>query len=302
MRTTILAAVAIVTLAAFTPALAAPIPEQIALPPGFQPEGIETGPGNSFYVGSIPTGAIYKGDLKTGEGDILVPAQPGRAAIGVALDDHGRLFVAGGGTGDGFVYDSETGANVAAFDFASGTTFVNDVVVTHDSAWFTDSRQPVLYRVPIGPDGTLGAAETLPLSGDLVMQTGNNLNGIDATPDGKVLVAVQTNTGKLFTIDPETGVTEEIALASGESVPNGDGILLDGKTLYVVQNRVNVVAKIRLSQHLSSGEVLSRTGHETFDIPTTAAEHGNTLIIVNARFGTAGEQPADYWLTAMRKP
>ncbi len=77
-------------------------PETIALPNGFQPEGISIGKGTTFYVGSIPTGAVYRGNLRTGEGAILVPGATGRAAIGVEYA-RGLLFVAGGPTGKAFV-------------------------------------------------------------------------------------------------------------------------------------------------------------------------------------------------------
>src|SRR5690349_23703003 len=81
-------------------------PDVIPLPDGFQPEGIASGNGTTFYVGSIPTGAVYRGDLRTGEGDILVPAQEGRAAIGLKYDARtGFLFVAGGPTGFAFIYN-----------------------------------------------------------------------------------------------------------------------------------------------------------------------------------------------------
>ena len=62
--------------------------------------------------------------------------------------------------------------------------------------------------------------------------------------------------GSLFTVT--AGVTRAISLAGGESVPNGDGILLDGRTLYVVQNQLNRVAKINLASSLRSGRVLTR--------------------------------------------
>src|SRR5687767_8335231 len=74
---------------------AAPFPEVIPLPDGFQPEGIASGTGTTFYVGSIPTGAVYRGDLRTGEGQLVVPVQAGRNAIGLKFDaPTGLLFVA----------------------------------------------------------------------------------------------------------------------------------------------------------------------------------------------------------------
>ncbi len=231
----VLTFVAVITAVLATTAGAArqAFPQVIQLPPGFQPEGIEVGKGTTFFVGSRVTGAIYKGNLRTGAGAILVPGGSGRTATGIELDPHNRLFVAGAGTGDAFIYNANTGALLRTYDFASSDTFINDVVVTTKAAYFTDSRKAVLYKVPIGPDGALGAFTTVPVGGDFALAGGFNLNGIDATRNGKTLVAVQSNNGKLFRIDAATGVAREISLG-GESVPNGDGILLTGKTLYVV--------------------------------------------------------------------
>jgi sugar lactone lactonase YvrE len=286
--------------------LAAPLgatggwPETIALPNGFRPEGIAIGPEATFYVGSIPTGAIYRGSLRTGEGEIINPgAATGRASIGVEFD-HGRLFVAGGGTGSGFVYNAKTGELLESFQFTNETaTFVNDVVVARGAAYFTDSRRPFLYRIELGKHGSLGDASAIPLSGDIQYQEGNNANGIDTTPDGRTLVIVQSNLGKLFTVDPRTGVTDEIVL--DEPVVNGDGILLDGKTLYVVQNRDNKVAVVSLARGLGSGEVREHLTDPDFDVPTTIDELGDKLYAVNARFTTPPTPDTDYSLARFRK-
>lgn len=284
------------------PAGAGPsFPEVIPLPDGFAPEGIAVGKGTTFFVGSIPTGAVYRGDLRTGEGSVLVPGTAGRQAIGMDVDVRGRLFVAGGPTGRAFVYDGRTGALLAEYSLTGGTTFVNDVVVTRDGAYFTDSLQQQLYRVPIGPGSALGAAaETIPLSGDIAYVDGFNVNGIDATPNGKTLVLVQSNLGKLFTADPATGVASEIDLG-GETVTAGDGILLDGKVLYVVRNRQNRVAVVRLSRDLSRGVLATHLTDPDFDVPTTIAEHGKRLYAVNARFDTPVTPTTPYWVTQLRK-
>ncbi len=289
------------TLTASAIAATSAFPARIELPDGFQPEGIAT-TGQQFYVGSIPTGAIYSGSLRTGKGALLVQSQAGRSTIGLKVD-RGRLFVAGGNTGKAFVYSAKTGQDIASYQLSSGGSFINDVVVTKSAAWFTDSFKPVLYRVPLGPGGRPGAQSavtTVTLTGDYLHQSGFNVNGIDATANGKTLVIVQSGTGKLFTVTP-AGVTKTIVLAGGESVPNGDGILLDGKTLYVVQNQLNVVAKISLASNLRTGRVLRRIPNPGFDIPTTAAEHGNRLYIVNARFNTTPTPTTDYWVTQIRK-
>ncbi len=287
-------------LALFAPAALAKhgFPAVIQLPNGFQPEGIAIGHGNTFYVGSIPTGAIYRGNLRTGKGAVFIPGASGRAATGLKFAD-GRLYVSGASTGKAFVYNARTGALLREYQLAtgSGATFINDVVVTKRGAYFTDSNRAVIYRVP----RNLGAAETIPLTGDFKLVSGFNLNGIDATPNGKTLVVVQSSTGKLLTVDPETGVANEIDLG-GASVPNGDGILLDGKTLYVVQNRLNQIAVIELSPDLSGGTVVARVTDPTFSVPTTIDEFGNRLYAVNARFGAPPAPTTPYWLTQLRKP
>jgi len=273
-------------------------PDHINLPNGWQPEGIAIGKGNTFYVGSIPTGRVWKGNLRSGQGSELVPNR-GRQAIGVAVDQRNRLFVAGGPTGDGYVYDARTGADIAQYDFTSASSFVNDVVVTKRAAWFTDSVRQFLYKVPIGRNGQLGAAQSVPLTGDIVYQSGFNVNGIDATPNGRTLIIVQTNTGKLFKANRE-GVTHEIALG-GASVP-GDGILLHGKKLYaVVRSPQDGVVVIKLRHNLASGSVLRTITNPDLDEPTTIDEHGSRLYAVNARFSTPPGPDVPYWVTKLRR-
>jgi sugar lactone lactonase YvrE len=273
-------------------------PATIALPKGFQPEGIAIR-SNTFYVGSIPTGAVYRGNLRSGAGAVLVAARSGRAAIGVEVDNRGRLFVAGGSTGKAFVYNASTGADIATYTLTTSSTFVNDVVVTNGGAYFTDSQNQVLYKIPIGSSGRLGAtAQRVPLTGDLKYTSGFNANGIDATRDGKTLVVVQSNAGKLFRVDPSSGATRELRLG-GAKVTNGDGILLDGKTLYVVRNQNNEVAVIALSANLASGRIVRRLTHPRLDVPTTIDDFRRRLYAVNARFGSSGP---GYWVTQLTKP
>jgi sugar lactone lactonase YvrE len=231
---------------------------------------------------------------------VLVRTREGRSAIGLKAD-RGRLFVAGGETGKAFVYDAESGRPIATYRLSSGGSFINDVVVTERAAWFTDSFKPVLYRLALRENGRPGprsGVETVALTGEYVHQAGFNVNGIDAAPDG-TLVIVQSSTGTLFTVT-STGVTKKIDLGGG-SVPNGDGILLDDSRLYVVQNQLNVVAKIELEDDLSSGRIVRRITDRGLDVPTTIADRGNRLYAVNARFGTPATPTTDYWITQLRK-
>jgi sugar lactone lactonase YvrE len=274
-------------------------PDLIPLPDGWQPEGIVTGKGTTIYSGSRTNGGIYAADLRTGEGDILVPPQAGRAAVGLSFDDRtGYIFAAGGGGGAAYVYDSETGDPVAAFILptCSTGTFINDVVVTRDAAYLTDSLCAQVYRIPLGTGGALpdpDEVEAIALTGDFVQLSNFNANGIDASQDGKSLIIVQSNTGFLFEVDPETGDTTQIDLG-GAVVTNGDGILFHGKTVYVVRNQLNLVTEIKLQADLLSGEVIEETTSATFRVPTTIAGHGNRLYVVNARFGVSDPTTAEY--------
>ena len=286
-------AVAIATLASLVPAAPAGGGAQrtIALPEEFRPEGIATGKGSSFYVGSIPQGSVYRASYRTGEGSVLVPPHEGRNHTGLKVDTrHRLLFVAGGGSKGIYVYDSKTGEDVAAYSLPDAG-FVNDVVVTRRAAYFTDSQVAQLYRVGIGRDGTLTEPERVPLTGDLRYVTGFNLNGIDATRSGRTLVVVQSVLGKLFTVNASTGVTREIAI--DKPVTNGDGILLRCGKLLVVQNRDNKVAVVDLDRSLESGTVSRHLTDPSLDVPTTIAPFGRFVYAVNARFDRPDTSPED---------
>ncbi len=277
---------------------AAPVPV-ITLPDGFQPEGIAIGLGTSFYAGSMRDGSIYRGDLITGNGGVLVPGEPGRAALGMKVDIRNRLFVAGRNTGRATVYDAATGARLADYQVApAGGSFLNDVVVTRDAAYFTDSIRPFLYVVPFGPNGDLpnpNSVRALPLTGDLTYQNNGpsycalapevNVNGIEATPDGAQLIVVQLNTGLLFAVDPTNGVTRTVDLG-GAKLTCGDALLLRGRTLYAVQNLFNKVAVVELDPTYRSGVLTKTITDPALDLPATIAARDEFLYAVNGRFTT----------------
>lgn len=114
-------------------------PDIVPLPDGFQPEGITSGPGATAYVGSLADGAIWSGSLRTGEGDILVEGEPGRTAVGTEYDRRtGRLWVAGGATGEIRAYDADSGDLLQTYQ-VEGAGFLNDLTVTRDAVYATDS-------------------------------------------------------------------------------------------------------------------------------------------------------------------
>jgi hypothetical protein len=161
--------------------------------------------------------------------------------------------------------------------------------------------RPWFYRLPLGHDGALPAAsgvQTIPLSGDYVHQPGFNLNGIVATPNGKALIAVQTSTASLLKIDPETGVADTIELTGGDAT-NGDELLLEGQTLYVVQNQLNRVAVVHLGPDFASGTVLGHLTHPAFSVPTTIDKVSGRLYLPNARFGVPSPDTAAYQVVGL---
>jgi sugar lactone lactonase YvrE len=273
----------VTTLAA--PAGAARPAAVIVLPGASSAEGIAAGRGATFYAGDLFAGDIFRGDLQRGTAELFIDAPEGRMALGMKVDvAHGLLFVAGGFTGQAYVYDTRTGAAVATYQFTNPpNTVVNDVAITQDGAWFTDSLQAKLYFVPVSAAGVPGPSRTLALSGPAADTSGEfNLNGIQATPNGKTLIVAHSTNGRLYTVDPATGASATVA---GVSVPNVDGIVLEAGRLWAVQND-NQVARIRLRPNLTSGVVEGLITSDLFQVPTTAARHGSRLAVINAKFDT----------------
>ena len=104
---------------------------------------------------------------------------------------------------------------------------------------------------------------------DIAYGEGFNANGIDSLRGGHRLVIVQSNTGKLFRVNPRNGRTREIAL--DRPVTNGDGILRRGRTLYVVRNKDNQVAVVKLRKRSRRGAVKRFLTDPRLDVPTTIA-------------------------------
>ena len=273
-------------------------PDVIALPDGFRPEGIAIR-GTTAYFGSLADGDLYAADLVSGQGRIISEGS-GSPSVGLTIDQRDRLFVAGGATGEARVVAAGTGEILATYTFTAPPSFINDVVLTPETAWFTDSANPVLYGLPLSKNGALpDVAEVivLPLGGDYEHVAGFNLNGITRTPDGSALLAVHSTSGMLYRIDTASGDATVVDLG-GHVLPNGDGLLLRGRTLYVVQNRLNQVAVVALDRAGTSGTVTDVLTSPAFDVPTTVAAHGSGLYLPNARFTTPPTSTTPY--TAVR--
>ncbi len=229
----------------------------------------------------------------------------GTPATGMKVDRKGRLWVAGGSDGDAKVVNLRTGRSLAHYDFAGASTapsFVNDVVLRRRAAWFTDSQRAVLYRVaPVQGKPADAKVRKVRLSGAW-NQVANefNANGISTTPDGRALLVVQSVTGKLFRVDPATGRATRVGLR-GYLLANGDGLLRQGRLLYVAQNQDNKVAVIRLGKHGKAGKLVKTIRARSFNVPTTIAGKGVSLFLPNARFGTPPTPTTRYWITRVHR-
>jgi Cu-Zn family superoxide dismutase len=256
------------------------------------PEGIafqqSTG---DFFVSSAANGTIYRGNLRETMTQVFLPAgSVGRtAATGMKVDHEGRLFVSGAGTGQMFIYDTGTGMLIQKFDNGFANTFVNDVALDRSgNAYFTDSVQPILYRISQDASGQFVMTNWLNLTGTpIIYGPGFNLNGIAVTENDRYLIVVQSNTGQLFRISLATKEVTEINLG-GTRLTNGDGLLLRGHTLYVVRNAQAIIVRVQLSGDYSTGRIVSATTDPSLAYPTTLAQADGRLLVVNSQFDKQG--------------
>ncbi len=297
-------------------------PEEIAIPTGFEAEGIELGKGHEFFLGAnsftslfgeaffgIPhplselAGAIYKGNLSTGEGAILSPPT-GKSASGLSYDPRTDYLYAATGfggfvdgsftfTGQGVtVYDASSGDIIMEIGFGDGTGIaINDCLVTRAGVYCTDSFNPNLYKVVLEEGGRLPSTpvvEVIPMSG-FELVPGFNANGLVGKFDGKQLVIVNIGTGVLYRVDTASGEASTIAIEGAEQLfPDGDGLYLDGRTLYIMQNFSNKIAVVQLSGDLSGGEFIKNIPGEgeinPLNVATTIIGFGNSLYAINTHF------------------
>ena len=259
------------------------------------PEGVAYRPATGdFFVGSTTDGAVFRGNVGRPSVEaetFLEPGADGRStAIGMKVDSSGRLFIAGGDTGGMFVYDADTGELVDRFENGARSTFVNDVALTPDgSAFFTDSMNPELYRV--FPDGSGGYRQETFIDFEgtpIEYEEGFNLNGIAATPDGRYLITVKSLSGQLFRIDTRSKEIAEID-TGGADLTNGDGLLLLGRTLYVVRNQNESIVPVELSRFFSSGTAGEGFTDNSLMYPTTIAAYDGRLLAVNSQFDARDE-------------
>jgi hypothetical protein len=253
-------------------ASAASGPSAIPLPDGFGPENL-TGHGATLYAGSSTTGAVWTADVHTGRGRVLVPAHDGRASFGTAVA--GRdLVVAGGATGNLYVYDRRTGADLRTIHL--GGKLLNDVVVRRGVAYVTDTLQPVLYRVTL--DGS-APPRAIQLAGYPTTTPGDP--GADGLVfDGATLILGDIGSQQLVRVNPQTGASTPIRLG-GAKLPMNDGLLRLGNRIFVAEGTGHL-ARVQLSGGAVGGRVGAdrRVAAAIVDV----AKAGGTLWYLDAAF------------------
>jgi sugar lactone lactonase YvrE len=310
MRTSILAPVVALVLSLSTAGARQPEITRYPLPAEITyPEGIAYDQKtNTVFTGSAETWAIARMSPDTKQASIVAPAgqfpgEPFPALLGMKADQAGRLWLAGGRTGLMAVVDARTGKEIARFEVpTSGKSLINDVVVLDSGAYYTDTLVPTLWRIPVHGDHIGPLEPWLDLTGTAIeYDKGANLNGIAATADGRYLVVVQMNKGLLFRIG--TGDRQVTPIdTGGEALNTADGLVLDGRTLYVVRQGEQEVVTIELSEDLSKARVVNRFRDPALAWPATAAKVGNQLLVVNTQFNQRQAKQAETPFTIVGIP
>jgi len=282
-------------------------PASVPLPDGFRPEGITSGPGTTFYAGSVGNGAIWRGNLRSGNGAYLLPAAAGRSLRGLQYDARTGLVWAVGNDAAGskiWAVNARTGAVLRAIDVPGGG-FLNDLVVTRTAVWVTDSRVDRLTRVALTAAGrpTTATPSYLPLTGAWPSTTSAGLgaNGIRRLADGQ-LVLNNSTVGGLFSVSTRTGAAMVIPVTGGNPLVSGDGLELRGGTLYDVRGSGTSTVTVLTLRRTSSGWKASSRGDITsplLDVPSTVTLNHGALYAVNARFGVASPTKATYSVTCL---
>jgi sugar lactone lactonase YvrE len=251
----------------------------------FFPEGIAyDAAAGVFYTGSTTSGNILKVNVNSGATSLFSEgAAQGRTfCTGMKLDSKGRLWVCGGSEAKIHVL-SRDGYLIKTWDTKAlyGGAFVNDCIGDQEYMYFTDSQTPKIYRAKISEDQPGNLEEWLTFTNQQIpYATGTNANGIEMTKDGRYLIVVVSSSGKLYRIDKTSKTIAEISLNA--TVASGDGILLDGSTLYVSRNATGQVFPVVLNADFTQGTVGAGFGSNLL-FNTTMAKVGNDLLVVNGQ-------------------
>jgi len=232
------AATAAATVAASAARSRRPLPRLLPLAAGSFPEGIAAGPWPSYYVSSLATGTIYRGDFTANGSVCAVTTLPG--TVGVAYDASAHvLYVAGGWSGGAYAVELAPATGDASScrarrvvtltpppPPAGGTTrpLINDVIaVPGGGAYFTDSSSTRLWAVPPYPSTTVTALRMRGFPAPAAAN-GTGANGVVHLPAGGdggagSLLVAHFDRSALYAVSLPGGTAVEVALRC--ALPHG---------------------------------------------------------------------------------
>jgi sugar lactone lactonase YvrE len=249
-------------------------------------------PAGAFYVSEITGGEIHRGQVREADtrqwlgGD----GTDGRfTARGVTVDDAGRVYIAGGpnsiehaGAPDLWVY-ARDGRLLTALRTGLPNAFLNDVAIGPDgAAYFTNSNAPQVFRLA-HQRGTWSVQIWADATRTITPAPGINLNGIVVATDGRSLVVAQTNIGKLWRFDLGSGAVSPIDIGDANLV-DADGLVLRGRTLWVVRNFSRVLATLHLGPDARTARLISEQPTDPGRVFTTAKCAQGRLLLVDSKF------------------
>ena len=300
-----------------------------------QPEGFAIGKGHTAYNGSVD-GSIYKMNLRSGEGEILVEANdpygpPWCFKLGMRVDPRTNyLFVAGCFGGNAFVFDADSGEELMSYQLAEPeSTIINDLTITKDAVYFTDFFFPNIFRLPLSKNGSIPAYEDaaieIPLTGDFEGSEFATGNGIVSTHDGKTLIVGHSGVSKIYRVDPNTGYADEIIVdppLRGTAPYTGfiDGLVLHGSTLYILTPSdfpeldeedpdfpsyppgvepvlEDMVQVVELDKEMLTGELVGTITDPSMRGIASGALFGKSLYVNNAHYDACCDDEDDLFYT-----
>jgi sugar lactone lactonase YvrE len=294
-----------------------PRPDIVYTLDGSQSEGFAIGNGSTAY-NSSPDGSIYKMDLQTGRGEVLVPVvDPMNCTkLGMRVDLRtNNLFVAGCTNSNAQVFNADDGTLLMEYQLGpAGASIVNDLAITEDAVYFTDAKLPVIYRLPLDSDGGLppnadGVVE-IALPEEFAIDDEAfccGANGIVATDDGQTLIVGHSNLAMIYRVDLSDASVVPISV---DPPLSGfiDGIARMGQNLFILTPNetggpvsTDSVQVVKLDESLLNGE-LERLVTD-FDLQGIAsgAILGTSLYVNNARYEIfPPEADTRYWVTELK--
>lgn len=248
--------------------------------------GVDQHAGYVYVSATNRSGTIYRARIGSPQLSVWVGPRDGDNGRGITVDGDGRVYVAGGPTGEVRVFD-RSGTLLAELATGAAGSFLNDVWIGPDgAAYVTDSSLPIVWRVSERHGSWrianwLDVSTTVPYTPAL---TDFDLGGIVSTPDRRYLLLAQGTTGALWRIDLRTKAVRQIRV-DGDALVNADGLALRGHELVVVQNFTRRITTLRLAQDWTAAQVREVIATPTDRTFTTADFARGDLLVVDAQFG-----------------